>query len=216
MTRFDQLGLATALLTLVWCGPSTATATTAAADTPRARITAERAAVDARYRAAEAACRERFVVTPCVDAATAQRRKELAALREQELAIDDAERKQRAALRRSEVAEKQSRLAARAASAPPPAAKASAARPATPASAPPRAAPLASAALDGGPTQAAERAANSAKRQREAQATRERIKAREVRKAEEAKASAAAQKKAAPLPAPSPVPTRPAASAPPR
>ena len=199
MTRFDQLALATALLTLVWCGPATATA----ADAPRGRISADKAAVDARYRAAQAACRERFVVTSCVDAATAQRRKELAALREQELAIDDAERKQRAALRRSEVAEKQSRLAARAASAPLPAAKASAARPATPASAPPRAAPHASAALDGGPTQAAERAANSAKRQGEAQATRERIKAREVRKAEEAKASAAAQKKAAPLPTPS-------------
>ena len=198
MTRFDQLALATALLTLVWCGPATATA----ADAPRARISADKAAVDARYRAAQAACRERFVVTSCVDAATAQRRKELAALREQELAIDDAERKQRAALRRSEVAEKQSRLAARAASAPPPAAKASA-RPATPASAPPRAAPHASAALDGGPTQAAERAAHSTKRQGEAQATRERIKAREVRKAEEAKASAAAQKKAAPLPTPS-------------
>ena len=207
MTRFGPLALLTALLTLVWCGPAMA------ADTARASIAAEKAAADARYRAAEAACGERFVVTPCVDAATAQRRKELAALREQELAIDDAERKQRAALRRSEVAGKQGRLAASAASAPPPAAKASAARPAAPASAPPRAAPPASAALDGGPAQAAERAANTAKRQREAQATRERIKAREVKRAEEAKASAAAQKKSAPLPVPSSVPPRLPASA---
>ena len=210
MTRLGPLALLTVLLTLVWCGPISAT--TAAADAPRARIAAERAAADARFRAAEVACRERFVVTPCVDAATAQRRRELATLREQELAIDDAERKQRAAIRRSEVAEKQSRLAARAASAPPSAARASAVRPAAPATAPPRAALPASSALDGGPTQAAQRAANGAKRQREAQATRERIKARELKKAEETKANTAAQKKAAPLPVPASVP----ASAPPR
>lgn len=67
----------------------------------RDRLVAERQGLLDRYAAEERACRERFVVTACVDGLRARRRLALQPLRERELALDDAERRQRASDRRS-------------------------------------------------------------------------------------------------------------------
>jgi hypothetical protein len=68
----------------------------------------ERRLVTERYAAEESACRERFVVTSCVDAVRARRREAMAPLRERELALDDAERRQRALDRVASVRARQS------------------------------------------------------------------------------------------------------------
>jgi hypothetical protein len=67
--------------------------------TERRRIDAERRQVEARFAAEDAACRERFEVTSCVDEVKARRREALAGLRQQELLLDDAERRKRASAR---------------------------------------------------------------------------------------------------------------------
>jgi colicin import membrane protein len=188
-----------ALTLALLCLPSGA----ASADPERRRLAEQKAAVEARFRASEAECRQRFVVVACVDEAKAQRRKELAVLREQELVIDDADRKQRAAARRADIAEKQAQAAQRAASSALPAApKASAPR--APMSAPGATrepAATAPAPLDGGPAQAAQRAQKTNARQQEAELRRQRIAAREASKAAQQKANPSAAKKAAALPA---------------
>jgi len=76
--------------------PSLAT-TDAAAE--RERIARERAEVQAALTKQEAACQERFVVTPCVEAARKAEREALARLRRQEVLLDEQQRKQRAAER---------------------------------------------------------------------------------------------------------------------
>jgi len=76
--------------------PSLAT-TDAAAE--RERIARERAEVQAALSKQEAACQERFVVTPCVEAARKAEREALARLRRQEVLLDEQQRKQRAAER---------------------------------------------------------------------------------------------------------------------
>jgi colicin import membrane protein len=73
-------------------------ATTSAA-TERERIARERADVQAAFVKQEAACQDRFVVTPCVDAARKAERDALARLRRQEVLLDEQARKQRAAER---------------------------------------------------------------------------------------------------------------------
>jgi hypothetical protein len=73
-------------------------ATTNAA-TERERIARERADVQAALTKQEAACQERFVVTPCVEAARKAEREALARLRRQEVLLDEQARKQRAAER---------------------------------------------------------------------------------------------------------------------
>lgn len=65
----------------------------------RQRIAQERATVQARARAAEQECRQRFVVTPCVDRVRGERRAALQRLDQQAAVLDDAQRKQRAAQR---------------------------------------------------------------------------------------------------------------------
>jgi hypothetical protein len=72
-------------------------ATTDAAE--RDRIARERAEVQAALTKQEAACQERFVVTPCVEAARKAEREALARLRRQEVLLDEQQRKQRAAER---------------------------------------------------------------------------------------------------------------------
>jgi len=74
--------------------PSLAT-TDAASE--RARIARERAEVRATLTKQEAACQERFVVTPCIDTARKAEREALARLRRQEVLLDEQARKQRAA-----------------------------------------------------------------------------------------------------------------------
>ncbi|HKW82346.1 MAG TPA: hypothetical protein VJN68_01225, partial [Burkholderiaceae bacterium] len=72
-------------------------ATNAAAE--RERIARERVDAQAAFKKQEAACQERFVVTPCLEAARKTEREALARLRRQEVLLDEQARKQRAAER---------------------------------------------------------------------------------------------------------------------
>ena len=79
-----------------------ANAAAAAADDSRAerdRIAREREEVKLRYAEREGECRQRFVVTACVDAARTERREALDHLDEQQRVLDEAQRKRRAAER---------------------------------------------------------------------------------------------------------------------
>jgi hypothetical protein len=69
----------------------------------RARIQAERAAVQARFAEAEKACRARFAVTDCVNKATRERNTVLSDLKRQERVINDADRKRKAAERQRDI-----------------------------------------------------------------------------------------------------------------
>ena len=96
-----------------------------AAETERSRIAQERAEIEARYAERERACRDRFVVTSCVDDAKRDRRSGLDALRARQLELDEQSRRERTAARRAELAAKATEdarrdqeRAARAASAP--------------------------------------------------------------------------------------------------
>jgi colicin import membrane protein len=75
-------------------------------DAERAQIATERAALESRYAAATHECRERFVVTSCVDDAKRERRKGLDALKARQLALDEAKRRARTAERSAELAAK--------------------------------------------------------------------------------------------------------------
>jgi hypothetical protein len=65
----------------------------------RHRIEAERRQLEAGFASEDAACRQRFEVTRCVDEVKARRRAALGGLRQQEMLIADAERRKRAAAR---------------------------------------------------------------------------------------------------------------------
>ena len=102
-----------------------AAAAASADDTERQHIATERAAAEARYAARERECRERFVVTSCVDDAKRERRQEVDALKARQLRVDEAKRRARTDERRAELAAKaaedaqrEQERAARAASAP--------------------------------------------------------------------------------------------------
>ena len=131
--------------------PASASAVAASASAPLAdtdaRISAERAVVNARYAEQERECRTRFIVASCIDAAKHERRQALDLLRSRQIVVDDARRRERAETRRSELATKadedakrEAERAARAASAPDPGASQSGkrlvpvGRPRTPAS----------------------------------------------------------------------------------
>ena len=75
-------------------------------DAERHRIAEERAAIEARYVARERECRDRFVVTSCVDDAKAERRHALDALRARQLKLDEEQRRARTAERSAELAAK--------------------------------------------------------------------------------------------------------------
>lgn len=62
----------------------------------RARIAATRAAADQRFADAEPACWQRFAVNDCLQRARVERRQALAALRQQELALNAQERRRAA------------------------------------------------------------------------------------------------------------------------
>jgi hypothetical protein len=96
-------------------------------DAERHRIAEERAAIEARYAARERECRDRFIVTSCVDDAKVERRRGLDALRVRQLKLDEEKRRERTAERSAELATKaaddarrEQERAARAASAPAP------------------------------------------------------------------------------------------------
>ena len=92
-------------------GPAAAAAAAAAIgvqrDAEHDRIAARRAELERAHGARERACRERFALAACVDEVATQRRRELAALREQELKLDDAQRQQRADARRRAIERRQ-------------------------------------------------------------------------------------------------------------
>lgn len=62
-----------------------------------ARIQAERQQIEKRFADEEVACFQKFAVNDCRDASRARRRVEMADLRRQEIALNDAERKRKGA-----------------------------------------------------------------------------------------------------------------------
>jgi hypothetical protein len=76
------------------------------ANAERARIDAARKRVEQRYAAEHKECNALFRVTDCVNEAKARRRVELADLRRQEIALNDADRKARAAAKQKELEER--------------------------------------------------------------------------------------------------------------
>jgi colicin import membrane protein len=73
----------------------------------RTRIARERAAVEARARAGEAACAREFVVSSCLQQVRAERRAAVQQLERQRSVLDEAQRKQRAAERMARIRERQ-------------------------------------------------------------------------------------------------------------
>ncbi len=65
--------------------------------TEQARIASERQRIEQRFADEEAACFQKFAVTDCRDASRARRRADMADLRRQEIALNDAERKRKGA-----------------------------------------------------------------------------------------------------------------------
>jgi colicin import membrane protein len=159
----------------------------------RQRIAAARSSVEARFAAEEAACRQRFIVTPCVDDVRVRKREALDGLRYQELRLDDAERRRRAAERLQAI---EARQAAAAARPPAPVVAAPAPRPSAAVAAAPRPPRPAS---DGAQAEAAARRAAAEKRREAAAADQARIAEREAKRAPQ-------QRKSAPLPTPPNVP----------
>ncbi|MDE2564590.1 MAG: hypothetical protein KGL50_02290, partial [Burkholderiales bacterium] len=83
----------------------------------RADIARQRQALLADFATREAACREHFVVSACVEALREQRDRALRSLRQRELLLDDADRRRRSAQAREDLARRAAAAAARSASA---------------------------------------------------------------------------------------------------
>jgi hypothetical protein len=81
-------------------------ASAAQASEERAQIAKERAAVEARFVSRERECRQRFIVTSCLDEAKAEQRQALDRLRARQLVIDEARRHERSEERKAELADK--------------------------------------------------------------------------------------------------------------
>ena len=77
-----------------------------AEDSERRKIAQERTAIEARHAARERECRDRFVVTSCVEDAKRERRQGLDALRARQIKLDEHERRERAAARNAELTAK--------------------------------------------------------------------------------------------------------------
>jgi len=69
----------------------------------RDRLKTERDQAEAAYVTRERECREKFVVTSCIEQARRDRRQTLERLRQQQAVLDEAQRKQRAAQRVDEI-----------------------------------------------------------------------------------------------------------------
>ncbi len=76
-------------------------------------IAEERAAAEARFGERQRECLERFVATPCVDAAKRERRETLSRLRREQNQVDDSQRKARAADRNEAIRKRQGAEAVR-------------------------------------------------------------------------------------------------------
>jgi len=131
MNAFRSPSFANALAAALWLAGSLAlpapARAAAADDAERHKISEERAAIEARYAARSRECRDRFVVTSCIDDAKAERRHGLDALRARQLKLDEERRRTRTAERSAELAAKaaddarrEQERASRAASAPAP------------------------------------------------------------------------------------------------
>lgn len=152
----------------------------------RARIAAERQAVEARYDAARRDCETRFVVNPCLDQARQDRRAALEPLQRQIHLLDDARRRARAVERLRSIQARESQAAAMPALSPAaPASTASAAPLSTPALSPPppvsravRPPPSASAAAQA----ARQRQAQQQQRLKDAEAHQQAVQARNARR----------------------------------
>ncbi len=75
----------------------TASAEPASPDVERTRITGDRARLELGFLAEDAACYQRFFVNSCLDEVNTRRRETLAALRSQEIVLNEQERKLRGA-----------------------------------------------------------------------------------------------------------------------
>ena len=80
----------------------------AATDRERARINAERLALEAKFDAEEATCYTKFFVNSCLNAIKPRRREAMTDLRRQEVALDEGQRKQKAADQIRKIEEKSS------------------------------------------------------------------------------------------------------------
>lgn len=168
----------------------------AAEPAERDELRRQRQAIEADYTRREEACRQQFVVTPCLDKLRVSKQQALEGVRAQEDAFDAAERLKRAEAQKRRLAEKaqaaEGRAPAKAASAP----AAREARPPAPRAVLPRSAkaPAAPASSADRRAQAQQKRADFEARQREIQAHRAEV---EKRNAERAK-----RKGATPLPVP--------------
>lgn len=95
-----------ALAMLALCAGHAARAEALDTAKARARITTQRAEIKSTLAEQERVCRQEFLVAPCVDAARKEQRAVLTRLRNEELALDDAQRKESAARRRQELFDK--------------------------------------------------------------------------------------------------------------
>jgi hypothetical protein len=89
------------LLFALAVGPSlaqtAAQAPTTGRDTEKAQIAAERARLEAGFKAEEAACNKRFLVNACLEEIRPRRAEAMSELRRQEISINEAERKAKGA-----------------------------------------------------------------------------------------------------------------------
>jgi hypothetical protein len=173
----------------------------------RDAIRKERAAIEARFKAGEAECKQRFAVSGCVADLQARRRQDLETLRQRELALDDAKRKAETEANTRRLDAKQAEARSR----PPPEPRAEA--PPRAASSPGAAAgtPIHNARVPKPSKTADDRATAVARveaQQRRASEAEARREAAEQRSAERA----ARGKKSTPLPVPAPLPPASAAS----
>jgi hypothetical protein len=185
-----QAGLASGLFVLLLGGAVAQTDANAPALQARRQVLEQqRAAVEAQHAAAIAQCEQRFAINACLAEADQARRSALAPLRQESLALDDAERQSRAMARAHQAAQRQQQVAQRAL----PAASAGPSQVAAPApiqalEAPAAPEPLAAPTTRGGPTAEAtalalRRAAAAEKRRAQAAADRERIAAKQAERA---------------------------------
>ncbi len=167
----------------------------------RLALEQQRLAIEQWHRGAAASCEARFAVNACLAEADQARRQALAPLRQESLALDDAERQSRAMARAHQAAQRQQQVVQRQTLAAGPGASARPAPVAAPAStaaladqAPVAPEPVAITAPRGGPTaeatvQALQRAAAAEKRRNEAAADRARIAAKQAERARSAASS---------------------------
>jgi len=173
------------------------------AESVRERLAADRAAADALWVEKQRACQAQFAVTPCVDAARREHDAALRRLRQQQLALDEADRRAAAARRLQGIAERSAAQAARASEPAASAAPRDGSRRAAPLPNPPVASDVGGLGVPRSPSRLAEQRAAE---QRNAAAFEARARAAQAHRDDVARRNAeraASGKVAAPLPVPS-------------